>query len=154
MRAISPAENRLRLIPLFLYSIAMGYAEAAVVVYLRTIYYPQGFELALSPIETNILRTEIGREIATLVMILGIALVSYRTRRMRAGAFLLIFGTWDIFYYVFLKALLDWPSSIMTLDVLFLIPAPWISPVVLPISISVVMIGVGLWLILKDKIGG
>jgi len=142
--------SRLRLIPLSLYSIAMAYVEAAVVVYLRRIYYPEGFELSLSPIETYILRTEIGREVATLIMIFSVSLISFPDRRRRAGAFLLVFGVWDIFYYVFLKAILDWPSSLLTRDVLFLIPAPWISPVFVPMFISVVMVGSGLWLTLKD----
>jgi len=125
----------------------MAYVEAAVVVYLRRIYYPEGFALTLEPMELHILRTEIGREVATIVMILSISLLSYRERTKRVGAFLLVFGVWDIFYYVFLKIMLDWPASFMSRDVLFLIPAPWISPVILPISISIIMVGFGVWLI-------
>ena len=143
------ARNRLRLVPIVLYSVGMGYVEAAVVVYLRRIYYPEGFKLTLAPIELHILRMEIGREVATLVMILGVSLLAYENRLKKMGAFLLIFGIWDIFYYVFLKALLNWPASFMTMDVLFLIPVPWIFPVVLPISVSTLMVGFGLWLILR-----
>ena len=143
------AKKRLRLAPIVLYSVGMAYVEAAVVVYLRRIYYPEGFNLTLEPIELHILRTEIGREVATLVMILGVSLLSYENRLKKLGAFLLIFGIWDIFYYVFLKALVDWPGSLMTMDVLFLIPVPWIFPVVLPISVSTLMVGFGLWLILR-----
>lgn len=128
----------------------MAYVESAVVVYLRRIYYPQGFELNLAPIETHILRTEIGREVATIVMILSVSLIAYTSWKKKVGAFLLVFGIWDIFYYVFLKAILGWPGSLMTLDVLFLIPVPWISPVVVPVAISCVMIAVGLSLLLKD----
>jgi hypothetical protein len=83
-----------------------------------------------------------------------VSLVSFGSRRKKLGAFLLVFGIWDIFYYVFLKVLLDWPSSLLTMDVLFLIPAPWISPVLVPVCISVVMVSVGLWLILESQTGG
>ena len=31
---------------LFLFGIAMAYAEAAVVLYLRTLYFPEGFHVA------------------------------------------------------------------------------------------------------------
>lgn len=127
----------------------MAYVEAAVVVYLRRIYYPEGFVLTLEPMELHILRTEIGREVATLAMILGISLLSYQERMKRVGAFLFVFGIWDIFYYLFLKIILGWPSSFMTRDVLFLIPAPWISPVFVPVSISLIMAGFGVWLIQK-----
>ena len=143
------AKNRLRLVPIVLYSVGMAYVEAAVVVYLRRIYYPEGFELTLKPIELHILRMEIGREVATLVMILGVSLLSYENRLKKLGAFLLIFGIWDIFYYVFLKAMVNWPGSFMTMDILFLIPVPWIFPVVLPVSVSTLMVGFGLWLILR-----
>lgn len=43
---------------------------------------------------------------------------------------------WDIFYYVWLKALHDWPSSLMSRDLLFLIPVPWVGPVWAPCLIS------------------
>ncbi len=154
MRARRAGDKRLLLFPLSLYSIGMAYVEAAVVVYLRRIYYPEGFELTLAPIEPHILRAEIGREIATIAMIIGVTLASHTSGRRRVGVFLFVFGMWDIFYYVFLKAMLDWPESLMTMDVLFLIPKPWISPVIVPISISAVMIGFGLWLLARRQIGG
>jgi hypothetical protein len=154
MRAIGTGDKRLLLFPLALYSIGMAYVEAAVVVYLRRIYYPEGFELDIAWIEPHILRTEIGREIATIAMIIGLTFASHTRGVRRAGVFLLVFGMWDIFYYVFLKAMLGWPESFLTMDVLFLIPAPWISPVILPVSISLVMVGVGLWLLMRRQIGG
>jgi len=39
------------------------------------------------------------------------------------------FGVWDLVYYAGLKALLDWPESWGTWDVLFLIPGIWTGPV-------------------------
>ena len=42
------------------------------------------------------------------------------------------FGLWDICYYVWLWVILRWPASLLDFDVLFLIPLPWIGPVLAP----------------------
>jgi len=52
---------------------------------------------------------------------------------------MLIFAVWDLFYYVWLKVLLDWPATLMDWDVLFLIPVAWASPVLYPVLISMAM---------------
>ena len=54
---------------------------------------------------------------------------------------------WDIFYYVFLKATIGWPSSIFEYDVLFLIPYPWIGPVIAPSLVALLMIIIGVSII-------
>ena len=61
------------------------------------------------------------------------------------GAFLLTFGIWDITYYVALYAILRWPPSLATMDVLFLIPPGpwWHQPVWVPVAISCGMIALG-----------
>ncbi len=124
---------------LLLYAVAMGYLEAAVVVYLRAIYYPEGFSFPLKPMEPGILRMEIGREAATVVMIFAIAWAAARSRWQTLIGFALVFGVWDIAYYVGLKILLDWPASLFELDVLFLIPTVWIGPVWAPALIALPM---------------
>lgn len=50
--------------------------------------------------------------------------------------FLWTFAFWDLFYYLSLYVLIKWPSSFKTIDVLFLIPRPWIAHVWFPIGIS------------------
>lgn len=150
-----------------LFAIAMGYVEAAVVVYLRALYYPDGFPIPVKlgslPIRftripefenrmpQSMLRTEVGREVATIVMLVSLALLVGSTPAQMLGVFLLAFGVWDIFYYVFLKLLIRWPESPKTLDVLFLIPVPWIGPVWLPVSVSVVMVVAGAALLLAGQ---
>ena len=47
----------------------MAYVESAVVVYLRTIYYPQGFSFPLVLLPPGMVAIEMGREVATLVML-------------------------------------------------------------------------------------
>ena len=124
---------------LLLYAVAMGYLEAAVVVYLRAIYYPDGFSFPLKPMDPGILRMEIGREAATVVMIFAIAWAAARSRWQTLIGFALVFGVWDIAYYVGLKILLGWPPSLFEPDVLFLIPIVWVGPVWAPSLIALSM---------------
>lgn len=123
-----------------IFSIAMGMLESAVVVYLREIYYPNGFSFPLQKIQGHIAATEIIREAATLIMLLCIGFLAGKSFVERFAYFMLSFAIWDIFYYVFLKLLLNWPESLMTWDILFLLPVPWVGPVNAPILLSVLMI--------------
>jgi len=129
-----------RMIWVTVFSIAMAFLEAAVVVYLRTIYYPQGFQFPLMPIEARIAVTEIFREAATVVMLIGLGALAGRNLSEKLAYFIFSFAVWDIFYYVFLKLLLDWPDSWFTWDILFLIPVMWVGPVITPLILSVTMI--------------
>ncbi len=120
------------IVGLTIWGIAFGYMEAAVVVYLRVLYYPEGFAFPLKTMSQSVLLTEIGREAATLIIMAATAMLAYRRQQQRVAAFFFLFGIWDIFYYLFLKLLLDWPSSLDTWDILFLIPLPWAGPVWAP----------------------
>ena len=121
-----------RIAGLTIWGIAFGYMEAAVVVYLRALYYPEGFAFPLKTISQSVLLTEIGREAATLIIMAVTAILAYSRRQQRVAAFFFLFGIWDLFYYLFLKLLLDWPPSLSTWDILFLIPLPWAGPVWAP----------------------
>jgi len=124
----------------FLFSVSMAYLESAVVVYLREIYYPKGFSFPLQEITPFILIIEIGREIATIIMLFAVSYFMSKNKRKLFAFFSFNFGMWDIWYYIWLKLLLDWPQSLLTWDVLFLIPVPWIAPVLAPILVSVSLI--------------
>jgi hypothetical protein len=136
-----------------IYSIAMGFLECAVVVYLRTIYYPYGFDFPLSPIDKPVAIVEIGREAATLFMLLSIGIIAGRTRIQRFAYFIYSFAIWDIFYYVFLYVLIGWPQSLLTWDILFLIPVTWVSPVIAPVILSFTMILLALMIIFREAKG-
>ncbi len=130
--------------------------------YLRTIYEPlrqkisprppnELFPLittaqlqATGPENLRRLLTEIGREAATILMLAAIALAVAHTFQHWAAAFLIAFGVWDISFYIFLKVLIDWPASLATWDLLFLVPVPWASPVIAPVLVSLSMIVCGL----------
>jgi hypothetical protein len=141
---------RQRLIWLTVYAVAMAYLESAVVVYLRAIYYPDGFAFPLVLIDPGLAAIEIGREAATLVMLLGVAAVMTTDRWDRFLFFALGFGIWDIFYYIWLWVFLGWPPSLLTWDILFLIPVPWIAPVLAPVIVSVGLV-VGSLQLLRAK---
>jgi hypothetical protein len=141
-----------------IFGIAFGYIEAAVVVYLRAIFHPEGFNFPLANIGTilqqkPLLLTEIGREAATIVLIFTGACLFGRNRRQRSAYFLTIFAIWDIFYYVWLKVLIDWPDSIMDWDILFLIPGTWASPVLYPVLISITMLIFAAAILYRDARG-
>lgn len=136
-----------KLIYISLFAIAMAYFEAAVVVYLRELYYPEGFTFPLKILDNQILIIELFRELATIIMLVTVAAVSGRKFWQRFGYFIILFGIWDIFYYVFLKATIGWPSSIFEYDVLFLIPYPWIGPVIAPSLVALLMIIIGVSII-------
>lgn len=125
----------------------MGFLETAVVVYLRAIYYPNGFDFPLINLNNTIAVTELGREAATIIMLVGIGMVAGKNSTQRFAWFLYCFAIWDLFYYIFLKVLLNWPESLFTWDILFLIPLPWVGPVIAPCIISLSMILLSLLLI-------
>src|SRR5262245_43389925 len=124
-----------------LFAIAMAWVEAAVVFYLRTMldriepYQPNPL-----PEFGGLAKAELIRELATLIMLAIVGWLAGRTARSRVGYFLIAFGVWDIFYYVFLKVLTGWPRSLFDWDLLFLIPLPWWGPVLAPVSIAALMI--------------
>lgn len=136
-----------KLIWLALFSIAMGYMESAIVVYLRKIYYPMGFRFPLTPIETSIALAEFFREAATIIMLAGIGILSGKSASQKFAHFIFCFAIWDIFYYVFLKLLINWPDSLLTWDILFIIPMPWVGPVLAPCIVSLTMIALALAII-------
>ena len=147
-----------RFVIVIIFGIAFGYIEAAVVVYLREIFHPNGFNFPLTDFGTilqqkTILLTEIGREAATIVLIITGSWLFGKNIRQRIAYFLTIFAIWDIFYYIWLKVLIGWPASIMDWDILFLIPLSWASPVLYPIIISTMMLVFAMMILYSDSRG-
>jgi hypothetical protein len=143
------------------FGIGFGFVEAVVVVDLRAMLNPLvgrtdpfsadevlpliAFDRLgpADPVASRLMRIEILREAATLVMLLGIGLAAGRTFLQRFAAFLLAFGVWDLCYYASLRALIGWPAAVWTWDVLFLIPVPWAAPVLAPASCALSMVVAG-----------
>lgn len=121
------------------YALAMAYLEAAVVAYLRE---ARGIEDLMRDLPTEFDRLaaiEVGREAATVVMLLTVGWIAGRRLQDRLGHFVFAFGLWDIAYYFWLALFEGWPQSPLDWDVLFLIPVPWWGPVLAPTLIAAVM---------------
>ena len=128
---------------LAIFGIAMAHFEGVVVVYLRKV-------LGISNTESNIesidklqkryILIEKTREAATIVMLVALAILVGENWLDKIVVFLWTFAFWDLFYYLSLYILIKWPPSLTTIDVLFLIPRPWIAPVWLPVGISSIAI--------------
>ncbi len=140
---------------LSIYAVAMALVEAAVVVYLRELYYPSGFfiksaaDLAVMP--SRILNVELWREAATIFMLTAVGYLAFSAAKYRLLAFIFAFSLWDLAYYLFLYIFLRWPPALGTTDVYFLIPWPWLGPVWFPLILFSFSAITSLWLILKIK---
>lgn len=139
--------NLNKILVVITFGIAMAALEGAVVVYLRELYYPDGFTVALKLMDRNIILVELAREAATIVMLIAIGWLAGDRFKSRFAFFLLSFAIWDIFYYLWLKVFIDWPSSVFEWDILFLIPITWLGPVWAPLLCSVSMIALALALL-------
>lgn len=123
------------------FAVAMAWVEAAVVYDLRVLvdrlepYQPNPL-----PIAGALGNIELGREVATLVMLAAVGGLAGATLRTRLAYVAIAFGVWDIFYYLFLKVMYGWPRSPFDWDILFLLPLPWWGPVIAPVSIAVLML--------------
>jgi Flp pilus assembly pilin Flp len=127
-----------------LFAASMAWVEAACVYYLRAMVdRVEPYQAQPLPMHGVLGPVELVREAATLVMLLAVGALTGRTRTTRLGYTAIAFGTWDIFYYLFLKIICDWPKSLFDWDILFLIPLPWWGPVIAPVSIAVLMIAWG-----------
>jgi hypothetical protein len=155
---------------LLLFGISFGYLEAAVVVYLRAIYDPIRHQLhpergpgelfpLISPQELadagsenpRRLLIEVGREMSTIVMLAAFGLAAGRNFNQRMASFAVVFGLWDIFFYVFLRLMIHWPRSLFTWDILFLVPLPWVGPVIAPVIVALSLVVCGL---ISLRLGG
>jgi hypothetical protein len=139
------------------FATAMAYLESAVVVYLNGALGARVGEIfPLRPaIEAGeLVAIELGRELATLVMIAAIGILVGRSPVERLAWSSVVFGTWDIGYYAWLYVFAGWPSSLATTDLLFLLPVPWAGPIWSPLAVSVALVGFGLAAAARLRAGG
>ncbi|VAX12379.1 hypothetical protein MNBD_GAMMA24-1245 [hydrothermal vent metagenome] len=138
-----------KLVWLTLFAICMAQVEASLVVHLRSIYY-SGNPLEIFPLKLlthRDLAIELVRELATVVMILSVALLTARGFTRVFAVFVYVFGLWDLFYYLWLKIMIGWPLSWFEWDVLFLIPWPWLGPWLSPVLIALLFVVWGGWIL-------
>ena len=128
---------------LAIFGIAMAHLEGVVVVYLRKIFGVKNSQTnndLLENFSKEYIFIEKTREVATIVMLVILAVLVGIEWLDKIIVFLWTFAFWDLFYYLSLYIMIKWPSKLTTMDVLFLIPRPWIAPVWVPIGISLMTI--------------
>ncbi len=135
-----------------LYAAAFGYVEALVVVYIRRLGgmppgqdYPhiwasrglawKGAAIIDEMRRLGVYGTEYGREIATLLLLLGPAMAAGRSGRERLGLYLFTFAVWDETFYFWLKLWTGFPQSLTSTDIYFLVPIAWYGPVWFPVLV-------------------
>ena len=154
MSAVSAKSPWTRSAAVAVWAIAFAFVEAMVVFYLRRLFGLQ-YRLVFTPGDFHYPRDYLGyeqaREAATMVMLLAVGYLAGRTWWQRFAFWLLAFGVWDIFYYVWLRVLLRWPSSPGTRDLLFLIPGEWWAPVWQPMLASLGFIAVAVLILAKTR---
>jgi hypothetical protein len=129
----------IKMLLLAIFGTAMAHFEGVVVVYLRKalgILDSESNKESVDKIPKRFLYIEMTREAATIIMLAVIAYLVGSTWIERGVFFLWTFAFWDLFYYLSLYVLIKWPPNLKTIDVLFLIPVPWIAPVWFPIGVS------------------
>ncbi len=143
-----------------IFALAFAWVESAVVVYLRKIYFDGVFKFPLlvvweegKHIVDPLIRIEFGREIATVVILVAVGWLAGKNKLQKFCYFMIAFGIWDIFYYFWLYIMVGWPESLMTWDLLFYVPLPWVGPVITPVLIAMALVGAGSLIVYYDKKG-
>jgi hypothetical protein len=116
---------------LSVYAIAMAFLEAVVVAYIREL-----LRLSHRTELDSYAMMEAWREAATIIMLVAVGWLTGRNKIDRLAYGLFAFAVWDIWYYIWLKVLVDWPKTLLDWDTLFLIPFPWLGPVLSPVMIA------------------
>ena len=136
-----------------MFAIAMAYVESATVVFIRRIYGISDLLLDIPPFDPVLAPIEVGRELATLIMLLAVGCAVGKSLQSRLSYTFIIFGVWDIFYYIWLRLFIGWPISLFSPDILFLIPLPWWGPVIAPVLIACLMVVGGILTVISDDKG-
>ena len=149
-----------RWIWVMIFSIAFAWVESSVVAYLREIYFNGSFYFPIvvnwvdgEYVQDPLMVIELGREAATIIMLIAIGWAAGKNPLQKFSFFMIAFGIWDIFFYIWLKVMLNWPESLMTWDLLFLIPLTWAGPVITPVLIALAMTIFGSFIIYYDEKG-
>lgn len=155
-----PREALRRWIWVAVFGLAFAWVESAVVVYLREIYFDGGFSFPVPAgwqdgrwVTDHLMTIELGREIATILMLVAVGCAPGKNPLQKFCLFMIGFGIWDIFYYIWLWVMVGWPEGPMAWDLLFFVPLPWVGPVITPVLIALAMIVAGSLLFFYDERG-
>lgn len=140
-----------RLAVLTLFSITFAFFVTAIMYFIRSHYYPNGFSFPVKLLKGLPFAIEYMRQLANLVIIFCVAYLAGRNFRERMAAFMFVFGLWDIFYYIWFYILIQWPPNLMTWDLLYRVPVHWSGPVIAPIIVSIALIKAALLIFYSES---
>jgi hypothetical protein len=151
-----PRLTRCSLLACAVFALSFGFVEGAIAIYLGVALgllpghagtlsdlarLPPDLDvtqaLQFSNLSPGLLTVEVMREAATMLMLLSVAILAIEKWRERFAIFLWTFALWDTAYYSSLWAVVHWPDSPTSWDVLFFIPVPWIAQVWFPVLVSI-----------------
>jgi hypothetical protein len=138
---------------LSVFAVSFALVECAAVIYLRRLYYPEGFSFPLKPMAPDVAGVEIFREAATIIMLGAVAAAAGKGAVQKFAFFMFLFGTWDVFYYAWLWIFTGWPGSFFTPDLLFLVPAAWWGPVLAPLIVAATLCAASVIIIRRGEAG-
>jgi len=160
------------LVSLVLFSVVIGFCEAATVTYIRIMYEPihqrlhpdrapddlfpllnseQWATEAPPPARSPFL--EVTREIATILGVVFVARAVMPTFRLGMAISFLMLGVIGWTYYLWLKLLTGWPHAVTDWDMIFLLPLPWIGPVWAALASYTAMIAACAWFFWAEAVG-
>jgi len=143
-----------------IFAVAFAWVEGSVVVFLREIFYGGSFSFPIvvdwengKYVANYLTNIELFREAATIIMLIAVGCIAGKNNWQKFSYFMIAFGVWDIFYYIWLYVMVGWPHGLLDWDILFLIPLPWVAPVITPVLISIALIASGSAIIYYDERG-
>jgi len=102
-------------------------------------------------VDMNLLVAEQIRQVAAIALILVIVYMIGKSWFDRLSLLMFVGGLSGMLYYAFLFALLRWPSSLLSKDILVMVPTPVIVPIYMPVLLSALAFLGGAFLVFKKK---
>ncbi len=147
---VKSRETSWRWIWVVTFAAAFAWVEMAVVLYLHEICFSGSLSFPLplawkngELVVNHLMRVEFGREIAAFLILAAVACTAGRNLWQKFAFFLIAFGVWDIFFYIWMRLGAGWPENLLTWNILYALPLPWVAPVLAPLLIAFAMAAAG-----------
>lgn len=140
------------LITLLALCIAMAYIDALASFYVRGMIQAghEGAEFATGAVQEmpqRIISLELTRQAAFVLVLLTVAIVAGRNGLQQAGSFIFCVGAWIVLRYIAIRALTDWPASLVELDAVIFLPEPLYAPIWMTLILGLALGATGVLLI-------
>ncbi len=168
-------KTKAKIASLVIISIAMGFLNTVAAFYLRQVYnaktllpptgiskrdviFNVGDVTVLNNavtlkilVDSSLLVAEEIRQVATVALLIAFVYLLGKDMLDRIGLFIFIGGLSSLLYYLFLFGFTNWPNSLLSKDIIALVPNPIIVPTYIPLVLSVMSLIGGTLLVFKRK---